>query len=187
MNWNLWKRWKERRRQKQLLESQSELMQTWRWLERLFQRGVLTFDAKNRRLFITQPMAVLMLNNGAEGWVNSIRNIYQYTYLKQSQKAWEQFMRDEELRAVREAIAAAKAAGEKPLTRQDIERIRRSRRAEIMDSDMTPPKVEPFEFFIIPDSRQPKVEPIAVGYYDPESGEMDVATWDEVKPMLRKQ
>ena len=39
---------------------------------------------------------------------------------------------------------------------------------------MEPPKVEPFEFFIIPDSKEAKVEPVAIGFYDPETGRMEV-------------
>jgi hypothetical protein len=29
-----------------------------------------------------------------------------------------------------------------------------------------------------------EVEPLAVGYYDPDSGQMDVATWADVKQLL---
>ena len=58
---------------------------------------------------------------------------------------------------------------------------------EIALSDMQPPKMEPFEFFIIPNSTEGKVEPLAVGYYDPNTEKMEVATWDEVKSLLKNQ
>lgn len=99
-------------------------------------------------------------------------------------------MRKEELAAVRKSLSpgpspvregSKKRAG---LTRDDIERIKQSRRAEIVASDMEPPKVQPFEFFIIPNSTEAKVEPIAIGYYDPSTGEMEVATWEDVKAYL---
>ena len=70
------------------------------------------------------------------------------------------------------------------LSRSDIDRIRLARRQQIAFSDMEPPKVEPFEFFIIPLSTEAKVEPLAVGYYDPNTGQMDVATWDDVRTLL---
>lgn len=88
----------------------------------------------------------------------------------------------EELSAVREALSK----NPKP-QRSDIDRIRWSRRQEIALSDMEPPKVEPFEFFIIPDSTEAAVEPIAVGSYDPNTGQMEVAMWNEVKNLLEKQ
>lgn len=125
-------------------------------------------------------MAVLLMANGAEGWVNSIHAIYQYTYLRISQQAWEDYMQKEELAAVRKALAK-----DPYLKRPDIDRIKRSRRQEIVLSDMPAPKVESFEFFIIPDSTAAKVEPIAVGHYDPNTGAMEVATWDEVKTYLQ--
>lgn len=140
---------------------------------------MLSFDNEAHRLFITQPFASLLMTRGAEGWINSIHAIYQYTYLRQSQQAWEDYLRKEELAAVREALSK-----NPKLQRDDIDRIKWSRRQEIALSDMEPPKAEPFEFFIIPDSTEAKVEPIGVGYYDPNTGQMDVATWYEVKPLL---
>lgn len=144
---------------------------------------------------------MLLLSKGADGWVNSIHSIYQYVYFKQTQEAWERFMRKEELEAVRRSLKAMspispmgsigektktkKGKGATPsLTRDDIERIKQSRRAEIVASDMEAPKVQPFEFFIIPNSTEAKVEPIAIGYYDPSTGEMEVATWEDVKAYL---
>lgn len=129
---------------------------------------------------------------GADGWVNSIRAIFQYTYWKQTQDAWSDFIHKEELAAVRNAMGTLTVTGTKKkgkaatssLTRDDIQRIKRSRRQEIALSDMEPPKAEPFEFFIIPDSTEPKVEPLAIGYFDPNTDEMEVATWDKVRDMI---
>lgn len=165
----------------------------------MFQSGMISFDDKAHRLFITQPLAVVLMANGADGWINSIHAIYQYTYLRLSQEAWEDYLQKEELAAVREAMndpspalprEGAKSlpsgrSGGGSLSRSDIDRIRWSRRQQIGLSDMEPPKVEPFEFFIIPDSTEAKVEPLAVGYYDPNTGEMDVATWDDVSNLLK--
>ena len=142
----------------------------------------MSFDDKAHRLFITQPLAVVLMANGADGWVNSIHAIYQYTYWRTSQQAWDDYMQKEELTAVRKALAK-----DSKLQRMDIDRIKWSRRQEIALSDMQPPKMEPFEFFIIPNSTEGKVEPLAVGYYDPNTEKMEVATWDEVKSLLKNQ
>ena len=182
MTWNLLSRWKEHRKQKKAQKQQRSLLQTWRWLEKLFQSGMISFDDKAHRLFITQPLAVVLMANGADGWVNSIHAIYQYTYWRTSQQAWDDYMQKEELTAVRKALAQ-----DAKLQRMDIDRIKWSRRQEIALSDMQPPKMEPFEFFIIPNSTESKVEPLAVGYYDPNTEKMEVATWDEVKSLLKNQ
>lgn len=181
MKWNLLSSWKQHRQQKKAQKQQRKLMQTWSWLEQVFQSGMLGFDHKAHRLFIAQPFASLLMANGADGWINSIHAIYQYTYLRLSQEAWEDYLQKEELAAVREALSK-----NPKLQRSDIDRIRWSRRQEIGLSDMEPPKVEPFEFFIIPDSTEAAVEPIAVGSYDPNTGQMEVAVWNEVKILLEK-
>ena len=182
MKLNLWKRWTEHRNQKRRLKEQRNLLQTWTWLESVFKSGMLSFDEKAHRLFIAQPFASLLMARGAEGWKNSIHGIYQYVHWQQTEQAWERFFHEEELEAVRKALNTP--AGDS-MSRDDIERIKRTRRAEIAITDMEPPKVEPFEFLIIPDSTEAKVEPIGIGYYDPSTGEMEVATWDEVKDLLK--
>lgn len=164
------------------MREQSKLLQTWILLEKVFQSGQLSFDQDSNRLFITQPLARLLMAHGADGWVNSIHGIYQYLYWKQSQQAWDKFFREEELASVRHALA------ENPnLQRQDIERIKRSRREEIAFSDLQPPKAEPFEFFIIPNSTASSVEPLGIGHYDPTTEDMEVATWEEVRDLLKQK
>ena len=180
MKWNLLSRWKQHRQQKKTQKQQRKLLQTWSWLEQVFQSGMLSFDNKAHRLFITQPFASLLMTNGADGWINSIHAIYQYTYLRLSQQAWDEYMQKEEMKAVREALSK-----NPKLQRSDIDRIRWSRRQEIGLNDMEPPKVEPFEFFIIPLTTEAKVEPLAVGYYDPNTAQMDVAMWDDVAQLLK--
>lgn len=138
-----------------------------------------------------QPFAVLLMARGAEGWVNSVHVIFQYTYWHQIQKAWNDYIRKEELASVRKAIRAQsgksgnKRKNKAPvLTREDIQRIKSSRRKEIGLSDIEPPKAEPFEFYIIPDSTEAAVEPIAVGYYDPTTEDMEVASWNDVSKLI---
>ena len=129
-----------------------------------------------------------------------MHNIYNYVHFLQTQQAWDEYMQREELAAVRDAMANGQSSmvnGQSSmansslftfhssLTREDIDRIRLARRQQIAFSDMEPPKVEPFEFFIIPLSTEAKVEPLAVGYYDPSTGEMDVAPWDEVQSLMQ--
>jgi hypothetical protein len=194
---NILKKWRERRQQKRKQHETQQTLQMWALLEKLFDAGQISFDRKAHRLFITQPVASLLMSKGADAWVQSVHNIYNYVHFLQTQQAWDEYMQREELAAVRDAMQALgdgssrdseRSHKNRPLgelTRSDIDRIRLARRQQIAFSDMEPPKVEPFEFFIIPLSTEAKVEPLAVGYYDPNTGEMDVATWDDVQQLLK--
>ena len=189
---NILKKWRERRQQKRKQRETQQTLQMWALLEKLFDAGQISFDRKAHRLFITQPVASLLMSHGADAWVQSVHNIYNYVHFLQTQQAWDEYMQKEEMKAVRDAMQATKehqpsAVSHQPssISRSDIDRIRLARRQQIAFSDMEPPKVEPFEFFIIPLSTEAKVEPLAVGYYDPNSGQMDVATWADVKQLLK--
>lgn len=191
-HFSLFTRWHERRQQKRKQRETQQTLQMWALLEKLFDAGQISFDRKAHRLFITQPVASLLMSHGADAWVQSVHNIYNYVHFLQTQQAWDEYMQKEELAAVREAMQATKehqpsSVSHQPssLSRSDIDRIRLARRQQIAFSDMEPPKVEPFEFFIIPLSTEAKVEPLAVGYYDPATGEMDIAPWDEVAQLLK--
>ena len=187
---NILKKWRERRQQKRKQCETQQTLQMWALLEKLFDAGQISFDRKAHRLFITQPVASLLMSHGADAWVQSVHNIYNYVHFLQTQQAWDEYMQKEELAAVRDAMQTTNPlpsgrSGGGSLSRSDIDRIRLARRQQIAFSDMEPPKVEPFEFFIIPLSTEAKVEPLAVGYYDPATGEMDVATWDDVAQLLK--
>lgn len=203
---NIISKWREHRQQKRKQRETQQTLQTWALLEKLFDAGQISFDRKAHRLFITQPVASLLMSKGADAWVQSVHNIYNYVHFLQTQQAWEDYMQKEELAAVRDAMKRPAPNGSstatipdgspsgKPssiihqpssISRADIDRIRLARRQQIAFSDMEPPKVEPFEFFIIPLTTEAKVEPLAVGYYDPNTAQMDVATWDDVKQLLK--
>lgn len=189
---NIISKWRERRQQKRKQRETQQTLQMWALLEKLFDAGQISFDRKAHRLFITQPVASLLMSKGTDAWVQSVHNIYNYVHFLQTQQAWDEYMQKEELKAVRDAMQTAKehqpsAVSHHPssISRSDIDRIRLARRQQIAFSDMEPPKVEPFEFFIIPLSTEAKVEPLAVGYYDPNTGQMDVATWSDVQQLLK--
>ena len=194
---NILKKWRERRQQKRKQRETQQTLQMWVLLEKLFDAGQISFDRKAHRLFITQPVASLLMSRGADAWVQSVHNIYNYVHFLQTQQAWDEYMQKEELKAVRDAMQALgdgssrdseRSHKNRPLgelSRSDIDRIRIARRQQIAFSDIEPPKVEPFEFFIIPLSTEAKVEPLAVGYYDPNTAQMDVATWDDVAQLLK--
>jgi hypothetical protein len=70
------------------------------------------------------------------------------------------------------------------LSRADIERIRLAARQQVAESDIEPPKIEPFEFFIVQDTTDAAAKLIAVGWFDPEKNDMELAPWSEVQPLI---
>lgn len=175
---------KKRREQRKKLRELKAFASNFTTLDRLAQSGLLTFDAKSHRLFIAQSLAVLMMKD-AESWVAFITNVYQWLYYQQAQEAWNGHFLKEELAAVRKA-----SVGENhqtvQLSRADVERIRFAARQQVADSDIEPPKVEPFEFFIVQDTTDAAAKLIAVGYFNPETNDMELAPWSEVESLLKK-
>lgn len=193
---SLFSKWQSRRQQKKQLRELANLSKVFNTVSKMEQSGLMAWDVSSRRLFIEQPLALLMMTD-SKRWHNFIQNCYLYYYYKQSQEAWQKFMLEEELAAVRRYHTTAS----RQLTRADVERIRRARRDEIMKDDMQPPKVEGFEFFIVspPDlhtepslhqqggvgcESSPAGRLVAVGHFDPETEQMEIAPWSEVQLLL---
>lgn len=190
---------KERREERRKLRELHTFSKSFGTLERLEQSGMLWFDMRNRRLMIEQPLAVLMMKD-AESWMNFMRNVFQWQYYKQCNKAWEEYIQTEELRSVRAAIK--EAAAEKParqLNYKDIDRTKRARRDEIAFDEVKAPKVEGFEFFVVREvaagaqqaeqgttntESVPGGEIRVVGNYDPQKDDIEMAAWEEVKQFI---
>ena len=174
----------KRREQRKKLKELKQFSSTFSTLDRLEQSGLLTFDAKSRRLFISQSLALLMMKD-AESWVNFITNVYQWLYYQQAQEAWNAYFLKEELAAVRKA-SVGESHQTVQLSRADVDRIRLAARQQVAESEIEPPKVEPFEMFIVEDTVDAKPRIIAVGYFNPETNDMELAPWSEVEPLLQK-
>lgn len=184
------KTWLQKRQQKkaskQNIQWLKSVAQQHQWLDQLRTSGLLQWDVVQRRLFIEADLAVLFMQS-AQRWTAFIHNTYQWLYFQLCQSQIEDFFHQEEIKAVREQLNH----GAK-LSREDIDRVRRNRRAEIVQSDIETPKVEPFEFFIVR-SDAPTTAPseqatgrlIAVGHYDPSNDGMEIASWDDVAQLLK--
>lgn len=171
---------KEKRQQRRKLKELSQFSSVFATVSKMETTGLLVWSEKDRRLFIAQSLASLMLSQGAKAWVNFIRNISLYHYYQQCQSAWATYMQQQELAAVR----TASEGNTPPLTRSDADRIRMAARQRIAESDIEAPKVQQFDFFIVRESEQAKPDLIAAGYFDPETGEMEVKPWDEIAPKI---
>ena len=193
---NIFKRFKHRRQQRRRLRELSAFAQGFRTLDQLQQSGLLAWDQPSRRLYIDQSLALLMMKN-VDTWTNFIQNTFLWQYSRECDRAWADYFQREELAAVRRYTANLNEKGEmrnEKLSRADIERIREARRQEILQSDMPAPKVDGFEFFIVapPDLADGSVPSdyvvgklTAVGHYDPDTDQMQLALWSEVEPLIR--
>lgn len=175
---------KKRREQRKKLKELKQFSSTFTTLDRLEQSGLLVWDQKQHRLFIAQSLAVLMMKD-AQSWVNFLTNVFQWLYYQQAQQSWNDHFLKEELAAVR-AASVGENHQTVQLSRADVERIRLAARQQVAESDIEPPKVEPFEMFIVEDTVDAKPKIIAVGYFDPETNNMDLAPWSEIQPLLQK-
>jgi hypothetical protein len=188
---NILQKWRDRRAQKRKLRELATVSSTFATLDRLMASGLLSWQPKTRQMLIAEPLATIFMQT-AEKWQAFIQNLYRWTYYQQCQEAWEKFFEREELKAVRDAMASPtpdpspkREGSDQPLSREGIDRIRRARRAEIAQSDMPAPKVQPFEFFCVRDTKDKEAQVVFVGHFDPDTDQIDMATWDEVQRLMQ--
>lgn len=201
----IFKRFNQWRKSRKQLKKLHDIGSVFHALDAMEKGGMLSFDTRNRRLFIEEPLALIMMAGGAEKWTNFIQNCFTWLYHRQCTEAWKAYILKEELDAVR--IATKKYTA---MTRADVERVRRARRDEITQGDIEPPKVEPFEFFVVravplSASAEPKPtengesdggnkrkavpagEILAVGHYEPETEQLELGAWEDVSLYLNRE
>lgn len=191
---NILQKWRDRRAQKKKLRELATVSSTFATLDRLMASGLLSWQPKTRQMLIAEPLATIFMQT-AEKWQSFIQNLYRWTYYQQCQEAWEKFFEREELKAVRDAMADGEHIDSTPdgditqhppvMTRDTIDRIRRARRAEIAQSDMPAPKVQPFEFFCVRDTKDKEAQVVFVGHFDPDTDQIDMATWEDVQRLMQ--
>lgn len=146
----------------------------------MMQTGLLAWNEKTRQLFISEPVAMLMMRD-ADTWTGFLYAVFEVQQLTLSQKAWNDYIQHEQLKAARAALK------ENPrLSRFDIERIRRARRDEIALSDMEPPRIDGYEFFIVSETTDVEPQVIVVGHYDAATDRVEMEQWDRVRLLLEQ-
>lgn len=193
-NMNVLKRFLTWRRTKKNVKQLEVIKDTFNALEKAERGGLIWFDQKNRRLFIEEPLAMLMMTS-ARRWQNFLQNCFTWLYWRQCSEAWDNFILKEEMKTVRRTKKKTPV-----LTKRDVERIRFARRQEIAQGDMEPPRVEPFEFFVVraaitsqqtgqgdKTEQMPGGEIMAVGNYNPETEQVEMASWEDVKGFVKEE
>jgi hypothetical protein len=177
----------------------TDASQVFATLETMEKKGLLLWDTKNRRLFIAEPLAILMIQK-EQGWIAFLQNTAYWQYYKEVQDSWDSYIRNEELKAVRRAKRKYAV-----LTKMDIERIRRQRRSEVQEAEKNAIEIKPFELFIIGDnyegsylqvseettntakeSKEATNHVIAVGDYNPITQQVNMALWKDVQSALQE-
>lgn len=177
-------RLRARRQQRADLRRLRDFSSVFASLTKLERSGLLAWEAKSRRLFIAQPLAIVMLAQGFDCWQNFLNNVFLYLSYKLQQQQWHDYILDEQAKAVRQRKKEVVV-----LTKAETERTRRAVADRINSSDISLPPIEAFEFFILTDSAddQAKAQIIWVGEYNPDTGALDMAEWDTIKHALEQQ
>lgn len=171
------------RKKKTKETTQEKVASVFSILESIEKHHLIYFDKKERRLFIEQPIAVMMLQQ-EDGWTHFLQNCMLWITMRLANEAWEKYFVNEEIKAVHRARRKLPH-----LTPNDIDRIKRTRRNEIAMMDMTPPKIDSFEFYIIKESSSedndiPSGKILAVGKYDADKDEWEATAWRNIKNFM---
>ena len=175
---NIFASLRARREQRHQLARYSQFTQTFAAVQKLERSHLLIWEQKHRRLFIAEPLAIVMLAQGSESWRHFLNNIYLYQMHRLQTQQWEDHVRDEEVKAVRKRKREVAV-----LTKAETERIRRSVRDNIPADAVPLPPIEAFEFDILadaPDDAQ-HAHITSMGACDPDTELLDMVEWKQVK------
>lgn len=184
MNWNPFKALRERRAQKAALKRLGDIASTFGNLEKMEKGGLLIWDERDRRLFIAAPLATVMMGKGQEAWEGFLQNCYLWQTYREQQKAWDRHIRQEQAKAIR-----TRQMGGIKLPQTEIARIKRAITERVSFNEIKISEIKAFEFYILADSaNDPKrQEVVLVGQYHPETGQLSMATWEDVQAALQQQ
>lgn len=180
-----------RRRKKKQPTTQGQVKQVFGTLVQLEQSRLLLYDRKARRLYIEHPLAAMMAKDETS-WLHFMQNCWLWISYREASEAWQRYILNEETKAVHRARKRFPK-----MTASDIDRVKRARRKEIGFSEVEPPKVDGFEFFIIRETTEPSGdgggmavpggEVYAVGTYNADDDNWQSAPWEDVKRLLDNQ
>lgn len=178
MNFNFVKRWREHRAERKQRKRLGELSGVFGSMEKLFKSGLLAWNQKERRLYIAEPIAVVMIGQGWERWRNFLNNVYLYQMNLLLQEQWNSYVISEQNKAVKKRRQEVVI-----LPKSEAERIRRAVRDNIQPDAVKLPPIETFEFFVIADVVDDAARKAIsyVGEYDPDTEALVMAPWEDVR------
>lgn len=170
-------------RNRRKLKEISRIAGNFKSIEELKRSGLLHWDARKRQLLVAESLAVLVMNIGSEGWKHFLRNIFMWQFFNEQNAAWESYFLDVEKAAIRQARKVTPI-----MNKMQIQQIRQSARAKVQKDAIAPPKIKPFEFFILRESDK-ECDLVAIGRYNPESSqsEIEMELWETVTTAMKKK
>ena len=212
MNWI--RRWKERREQRRKLRELQTLASGLRTLDQLEQSGLLAWDAKSRRLFIDSSLALVMMRTAEawQAFIQNVY-LWQYnreawrTTEEQMTKMELKAVRDyskahPDLTLTRADIDRIRAARRLEIAQGDIRPVKvegfeflivsppnlglaeSAERAEKATAPVQSPGVLARAEAASAPAASPVGSLVAVGHYDPQTEQMEMASWEEVRALV---
>lgn len=182
---------RKQRQNKKAIKELETLTMAFQVFERFIEDGLIWFDRKKRRLFISEPIATLMMTD-IKRWENFLNGIFHWIYYKESAESWSKFMLNEELKAVK----AAREESKTTITPQDIKRIREARRKEISITENAPVNIDTIEFFIVKNDSHARENDnentingghiLSVGIWDGRTKEMEMEAWKNIAHFVKE-
>lgn len=174
-------RWRSHKDMK-ALHGYADVFSTLATLQR---KGLIRWVEKDRRLFISEPVAVLMMSQGEQSWSAFLQNVFLWQFYKLQQQTWDSYIFNEE----RKAVLERKAKGVK-VSNGELERIRRRVRDGIQVDAVAIPPLKKFEFFVLGENADETTDAEAsillVGNYNPETEIFEQADWQSVSMRIKE-
>lgn len=175
------KKWREHRQEEKRLKRLSTLSKVFAIFDKMIRVGLVSWNDKERRVFISEPVALFFIAQGADRWKTFLSNLYCCQMYRLQQKQWNDYIIDCQTKAVRRRRSEVAM-----LTKAEVERIRRTTADGISMQDVDLPTIQPFEFFVVQDVVGDKATVLWVGTYDPDTDVLDMAEWDSVRRAIDK-
>lgn len=177
-----------RKRNRRLLESLQQTASIFSSFGKLEKAGLLAWNEPDRRLFIAEPLALLMLTQ-AEGWRNFLSNIHLWCHYNRVSDLWQGHLLGRELDAVRKARENNPA-----LTEDEARAIRIAAREAVPPEEMSKidTEVKGYEFFIVANAASVNAgsgatgQILAVGRYNPDNNDVDMIPWSEIADKVKR-
>lgn len=180
----------KRKRKEEKTTTREEYASVFSSLDGLEKSGMISYDRRLHRLFIEQPIARVMLDQGEKGWLCFLQNCFLWLSYRLYGEAWDKLFLTEELKAVRRA--RKRFAN---LTAADIDRIKRARRAELQMSDLEPPRIDGFEFFVVRETTDTPLpgdtnavsggEILLAGVYNADDDMWKASPWSDIQDFVK--
>ena len=145
--------------------------------KRLVDCGLLSWNPRERILYIDQTIAALYISMGPRRFTTFLDNInFAHIYLQQSEQ-WNAAFQEK----IHTRIDDFRKNNPTNHSAADIERVRQLAIRDIHLDDLTVPSPDPFSFYIVYSDHinDPKVT--FVGDYNPLTSHLDMAPWEDIR------